>query len=131
MKKIKLLFVFVVALIAASCSNGPGDVAIQIAEAEANGSVNDVVAFVHGTDEERESLASMINSFAPGKMKKQQEKRGKLESAEVIEEVMSEDGKSCKVKLKLVFEKTGEKQDTEKLTLVDGKWGVENPLANK
>ena len=120
------MFVAVVALTLWSCgsANTPSAVAEKgvkcIQNADYEGYVNLLdLNESEGTDAEKEQLVALLRE----KGTKQMEKKQGLKSYEVLSEEISEDGKSAKVEMKLVYGDGSE--DTEKMKLVkndNGDW---------
>ena len=136
MKVLKLLFgLFVLAavLVLVSCGEGgvtgssPGDVAktmvINLQE-ENYDSVVDIYINKNGeelTDEEKTKVKAYLPSA-----KEEMDKKGGLKEIVIVEETISEDGKSAVVKSYLIYG-GGEKSNEDKTNLVkvNGVWRVE------
>ncbi|MBQ8774428.1 MAG: DUF4878 domain-containing protein [Alistipes sp.] len=130
MKKLVALFAVVAAVFAVSCSSPatPGEVAVNIYELIADGKYEAVAEEFHYDSEDANEVAeakALIVSLCKEKAAPQIEAKGGLASAEVVDEVVAEDGNTAKATVKFVYG-NGE-EDTQKVDLVkndDGDWKV-------
>ena len=72
--------------------------------------------------EEKEQSKEMFLSLFNDKVKAQMEKKGGITSTEVLSETISEDGKTAKVEMKVVYGDGSEYEQTLDLVNVDGDW---------
>ena len=129
MKRLIALFAGIVAMLAVSCSlikATPSDVAVDIYELIGEGKYDVVVEKFHidETDPAKaEKLRSYIISILSEKIAPQIAEKGGLAKVEAINEVLSEDGKSAKVDVKLTYNDGSE--DTNNVDMVyteSGEW---------
>ena len=126
-KMLRLMAVAIVALTMAACggNNTPEGAAQKFLKVYQNGDYKAMVDQMHftkeATDEQKAQFASLIEQKVAGEI----EKKGGIESFEVKEAQVAEDGQSAKVEYILHFGNGTESDDTLKLVLVDGKWMVD------
>lgn len=129
MKKLLSIFAVVAVLFAVSCGAGaatPTETAVKFYELVANGEYEAAVEHLsfHATSpEEVEQGKAMIVSLLSEKSAPMLEKKGGLKSIEPISETISEDGKSAKVELKIIYGNgTEEKQTGDMILTESGDW---------
>lgn len=130
MKKLIALFAVVAAVFAVSCSSPatPGDVAVNVYKLIADGKYEAVAEEFHYDSEDPNEVAeakALIVSLCKEKAGPQIEAKGGLATAELVEEVVAEDGNTAKATVKFVYG-NGE-EDTQKVDLVknsEGDWKV-------
>lgn len=129
MKRLIALFAGIVAMLAVSCSlikATPSDVAVDIYELIGEGKYDVVVEkfYIDETDPaQAEKLRSYITSILSEKIAPQIAEKGGLAKVEAINEVLSKDGKSAKVDVKLTYNDGSE--DTNNVDMVyteSGEW---------
>lgn len=129
MKRLIALFAGIVAMLAVSCSlikATPSDVAVDIYELIGEGKYDVAVEkfYIDETDPAKaEKLRSYIISILSEKIAPQIAEKGGLAKVEAINEVLSEDGKSAKVDVKLTYNDGSE--DTNNVDMVyteSGEW---------
>ncbi len=132
MKTLKLLVATLATAMLLSCGETkPSDVAIKSIEYMYRGEMNAYVELLTGTEEQKQNILSMYEEKGDELAKTRDEKLGELKDIKVIKETISEDGNSAKVELEITYSKEEPAKDLVELTKVDGKWLVNNPLANK
>lgn len=75
-----------------------------------------------GSPEEVEEARKGLVSIMEEKAGKILEKNGGIKSIEIISEEIAEDGNSAVVKFKQIYGDDTEKEDSQKMVKVDGKW---------
>lgn len=129
MKSFLYLSMMVVAMfVMASCSSAdtPGKALEQYMEAAKSGNYEkfvDGIAFKDGlSGEEIEQQKKMWISLLEEKGTKEFEKKGGIESIEIISEEIAEDGNSAVVKFKQTFGNGEVDEDSQTMVKKDGKW---------
>ena len=124
MKKIvRLMAMAIVVLAFAACgSKSPEGAAKSFLKYYQNGDYAAMVDQMHFSkdisDDDKAQFAEMLQ----GKIAPEIEKKGGIDSFEIGEVEMAEDGQSAKVKYTLHFGNGTDSNDDMKLVLVDGKW---------
>ncbi len=134
MKNLLKLFVSLAVMIAAfacsSSSDTPSGVVTAINKAMQNGDYETVVSYIYldetrsnGMDisEFRSNLASMLEEKGGAEL----EKKGGIESFEIIDEQINEDGTKAQVTVKTVYGNGTEDEDDTEVVKHDGKWYIE------
>ncbi|MFI3243011.1 MAG: DUF4878 domain-containing protein [Akkermansia sp.] len=119
------------ALFLVSCGEGPSDVVIKTNELMADGNVKETVAYFNTTAEKKEMIASAIEQKALPKMQEELKAKGGLSEIKIIDEDISDDGKTATVSFKTIYGDGSSSTDSQKLECVDGKWMLEDPFKNK
>ncbi len=128
MKKILFMFMLVTALFAVSCGgpSTPTQAANELYDLIIDGkyeAASEYFNYDKVKPEELDESKAMIVSMLKEKVAPMIEKKGGIKSYEILEETISEDGKSANVKTKMVYGDGSE--DTDKLEFVlteDGQW---------
>ena len=129
MKKITAILGFAIISLmffTTSCSgpSTPGDTLKEFSYAMEKGNTDQVISMFGGeqskmSDEDKEKLTALLAAA-----KEDIEKKGGIKSIEILEETISEDGKTAKVKAKTTFGDGSEDEGTSSLELVDGDWKI-------
>jgi len=129
MKKMTIILGFVLAslmVLTTSCGSPstPGDTLKAFSYAMEQGNDTEVLSMLALGDEEmsekdREKLVALI-----GSAKEEIAKKGGIESIEILEETISEDGNSAKIKAKTTYGNGTDDEGSSKLKLVDGDWKI-------
>ena len=123
-----LLLFSAMALFVTSCSSSssPGDAFKGYMELMKKG---DAKAFAQAfavdetqTPEEQEQAAQLIEGLIGDKTKKMMEEKQGLKDVQVLEENISEDGKTATLKVKFVYGDGTEEESTQEMVKQDGKW---------
>lgn len=129
MKKIfRLLSIALVALVFAACgsSNTPEAVTAKYLDNLKNGKYEAALNQMHFktelTKEQKDQLVAMIQE----KASEQINKKGGIQSFDIKEAQVAEDGQSAKVLYTINYGDGSTKDDNEKLVCVDGKWMIDS-----
>jgi len=110
-----------------SCSgpSTPGAALKDFNYAMEKGNTDEIISMLNGNEKEmtEEDKAKLTALFGAGK--EEIAKKGGIKSIEIIEETISEDGNSAKVKAKTTFGDGTEDEGTSKLIKVDGDWKIQ------
>ncbi len=113
-----------VCIVACSSSKTPSSIVEQYAKAM-KGEDFEAVAelfYSEGSEEEIAENRKMITGLLEGKVKPEMDKNGGIESYEIGEEVISEDGQSATVEFALYFGNGDCESQKSELVNVDGTW---------
>ena len=129
MKRITVLLglvLFSLTVLTTSCSgpSTPGDTLKNFSYAMEKGDIDEVISMFGAgedemTEEEKAKLESLIKAG-----QEEIEKKGGIKSIEIIEEKISDDGETAKVKSKTTFGDGTEDEGSSSFILVDGDWKV-------
>jgi len=129
MKKVSIIIGFAIISLmffTTSCSgpSTPGDTLKEFSYAMEKGNTDKVISMFGGekgemTAEDKEKLTALLASA-----KEEIEKKGGIKSIEIIEETISEDGKTAKVKAKTTFGDGSEDEGSSNFDLIDGEWKI-------
>lgn len=135
MKKFSILCIALVSLlfVATSCgSSTPSDVTVKAVTAMQTGDMKTYISLLDATQAQKDKFASMFEEKGESYLAEMEKSVGKFDHVEILSETIAEDGNSAVVKFEIFYSKDGHsKKDKLKLTLVDGKWLVKDPTANK
>lgn len=84
--------------------------------------VNEISFPEDATPEQVEETKKMFTALLTEKGSKQIEEKGGIQSYEVVEETISEDGKTAQVKIDIKYGNGTNEVETFDLVLVDGEW---------
>ncbi len=125
MRNIFTILAFALALGVVSCGGSKGmagDVALRAMEHQVNGEVDQMLALMAGTQEQKDMVKQIYETID---YKETAEKMyGKLQGVELISEEYSDDGQECDVVLRVTYEKKSEEQSVE-MVRVGGVWLVD------
>ncbi|WP_298015891.1 DUF4878 domain-containing protein [uncultured Parasphingopyxis sp.] len=125
MKNLFKFFAPVLFAVAAACSGGggggPGDVVEDFNMALAEGDVD--AAIEHIQPSQRDAVRPKLEMVAP-MAASQLEAQGGIDSIEVTNEEISEDGNTATVSYTVTFGNGETSEDQDTLTMVDGTWYV-------
>ncbi len=74
------------------------------------------------TPEEQEQATQMIESLIGEKTKKMMEEKQGLKDVQVLEETISEDGKSATLKVKFIYGDGSEEESTQEMVKQNDQW---------
>jgi len=122
-----LVLMSAIALFMTSCtSSSPGDAFKGYMELMKKG---DAKEFAKGfavdetkTPEEQEQATQMIESLIGEKTKKMMEEKQGLKDVQVLEETISEDGKSATLKVKFIYGDGSEEESTQEMVKQNDQW---------
>lgn len=121
----RMMAIAIAAVVFAACgskSATPEGAAEAFLKDYQKGNYEAMVDQMHFTKEMSKEDKAQIVEFVKEKTAPEIEKRGGIQSYEVNEVIVAEDGQSAKVKYTLHFGDGSESKDDMKLVNVDGKW---------
>lgn len=125
----RLMSIVLIAMAAVACSGGsnsPEATVKNYLSFVQKGKIDKALDLVYFKNElTKEDKDQLVQLFSE-KIKSEYEKKGGLQSFEIGEATVSEDGNSAKVKYTLKFGNGTTEDDTQKLVKVDGKWLIDS-----
>ncbi len=131
MKTYKLLLAVLTFVAVVACGGQkPSEVAIESIKLMDKGKITEYVELISGTKEpvKKQIMIVLTRDRFEELSRVKRTKLGNLRDIKLISEEIAEDGKTCKVKLELTYDKSPKpSKKTVDLVLEDGKWLVKNP----
>jgi hypothetical protein len=127
-KMFRLMALAIVVMAFAACgnSNSPEGTVEKFLKSYQKGDYAAVVEQMHFTKEMSEQDKAQLVELFAAKDAPEVEKRGGIASYELGEVEMAEDGQSANVKYILHYGDGSQKEDAQKVILVDGKWVLDS-----